>query len=137
MHNREAIQYDGRFCKLRFERPARGIVVLNISGHDVGEFGMGPMRQMEKYLSDDASTQLFIDARSTEAASIDVSSDWAQWLEAYKSHFEHISMLTGSQFIQITADFVRRFAGLGDVMRIYTEAAAFDRALGDAIADAG
>jgi hypothetical protein len=35
--------------------------------------------------------------------------------------------------IQITADFVSRFAGLGDVMRIYTDPAAFDEALASEI----
>ena len=35
-------------------------------------------------------------------------------------------MLTGSRLIRITADFVRRFAGLNEIMRIYTDPAAFD-----------
>ena len=38
-------------------------------------------------------------------------------------------MLTGSRFVQVTADFVRRFADLRDMMCIYTEPAAFDAAL--------
>jgi hypothetical protein len=38
-------------------------------------------------------------------------------------------MLARSKFVQLTADFVQRFAQLGDRMRIYTEAAAFDTAL--------
>jgi hypothetical protein len=35
-------------------------------------------------------------------------------------------MLTGSRFVQLTANFVRNFAQFGELMRIYTEAAAFD-----------
>jgi hypothetical protein len=38
-------------------------------------------------------------------------------------------MLTGSPFIQLTAKFVQRFSDLGDIMRIYADAAAFDAAL--------
>jgi phage regulator Rha-like protein len=38
-------------------------------------------------------------------------------------------MLTGSRFVQLTADFVRRFAELGDAMHVYTDGAAFDEAL--------
>lgn len=34
----------------------------------------------------------------------------------------------------MTADFVRRFAGLGDIGRIYTDPAAFDDALAAAAA---
>ncbi len=36
----------------------------------------------------------------------------------------------------LTADFVRRFAELGDLMRIYTDGAAFDGALSNAIGNA-
>jgi phage regulator Rha-like protein len=42
-------------------------------------------------------------------------------------------MLTGSRFIQITAEFVRRFASLEGVMRICTEPAIFDFALAEAL----
>jgi phage regulator Rha-like protein len=41
-------------------------------------------------------------------------------------------MLTGSRFVQLTADFIRRFAELGGAMLIYTEGAAFDDALATA-----
>jgi hypothetical protein len=35
-------------------------------------------------------------------------------------------MLTGSRFVQLTADFVRRFADLGDAMLIYTDSKPFE-----------
>jgi hypothetical protein len=38
-------------------------------------------------------------------------------------------MLTGSRYVRMTADFVRRFAELGDAMLIYTEPSVFDDAL--------
>jgi len=42
---------------------------------------------------------------------------------------ESITMLTGSKFIQITAEFVRRFARLNGIMWVCTEPAVFDLAL--------
>lgn len=60
---------------------------------------------------------------------IDVSGEWAGWLRTHKPQLRDINMLTGSRFVQVTAEFVRRFAGLQGVMRIYTEPAAFDEAL--------
>jgi phage regulator Rha-like protein len=42
-------------------------------------------------------------------------------------------MLTGSRFIQMTAEFVRRFAALEGIMRICTEPSAFDTALAQAL----
>jgi len=38
-------------------------------------------------------------------------------------------MLTGSKFMQVTAEFVRRFAGLNGMMWVCTEPEVFDLAL--------
>jgi len=44
-----------------------------------------------------------------------------------------ITMLTGSRFIEVTADFVRRFADLEGMMRICTDPEWFDEAVSRAI----
>lgn len=67
---------------------------------------------------------------------MDVSSDWAVWLGRHRDALRQISMLTGSRFVQLTADFVRRFAELGEVMRIYTDVSAFEDALSNALGNA-
>jgi phage regulator Rha-like protein len=63
-----------------------------------------------------------------------VSGEWAIWLRAQKANLQSISMLTGSRYVEITADFVRRFAELESIMRVYTDPVAFDAALAEAIA---
>ena len=136
MNAQAPVHYEGAFCELSIASPASGVVVLTIAGRDVGEFGSVPMDRLEQYLSDDRLVELYIDARHTKGASVEVSNDWAQWLGAQRDRFAHISMLTGSRFIQVTAGFVRSFSGLEDIMRIYTEAAAFDEALAASIAKA-
>jgi hypothetical protein len=121
--------WHGVHCTIAVSRPASGIAVLQISGHDVGEFGAAPMQELERQIFDEGTIELFIDARDTEGASIDVSGEWAQWLSAHRSHFRRISILTGSRLIEVTASFVRRFAELGEIMRIYSDKDAFDQAL--------
>jgi hypothetical protein len=101
---------------------------LRLAGWDTGEFGNAAMREIEKDFFD-KPIQLFIDARAVKGASIDVSNDWALWLRANRARFAQISMLTGAPFVQLTAKFVQRFADLEDIMRIYTDAPAFDAAL--------
>jgi hypothetical protein len=101
------------------------VVVLRLTGWDVGEFGDAPMKALEADLAR-GEVRLFIDARAVKAATIDVSNDWALWLRKHRARFISISMLTGGPFVQLTAKFVQRFAELGDLMRIYTDAAAFD-----------
>jgi hypothetical protein len=130
------IRYEGTTCELAIHTPADGVVVLTITGHDVGEFGSVPMTELEKLLSDDNSIELYIDARDTQGASVEVSSEWALWLGANRARFKRICMLTGSRFVQLTAGFVRSFSGLEDVMRIYTDAQAFDEALAVSVGNA-
>jgi hypothetical protein len=75
-------------------------------------------------------------ARRGARASMHVSKDWAVWLSRHRDRLQHISIPTASRFVQLTADFVRSFAELGELMRIYTEPAAFEGALSHAIANA-
>ena len=114
---------------LAIERPAAAVVVLRLTGWDTGEFGDAAMKEIAKDFAAGKPLQLFIDARAVKGASVDVSNDWALWLRANRSRFAGVSMLTGAPFVQLTAKFVQRFADLGEMMRIYTDATAFDDAL--------
>lgn len=109
------VLYEGVHCRL--------------AGLDAGEFGDVPMQELAKDRSLGRPIELLIDARAVRGASVQVSSEWAQWLGKHRSGFRRISMLTGSRFIQLTAHVVRRFADLGEVMRIYSDPRAFDAAL--------
>jgi hypothetical protein len=124
--------FRGAHSTMTISRPRPHVVVLVIIGRDIGEHGDAPMQALDDELRAGSYT-LFIDARDTRGATIDVSNVWAQWLRGRRDQLESIHMLTGSRFVQLTADFVRRFAELGDTMRIYTECAVFDEALRAAV----
>jgi hypothetical protein len=129
-------RFEGMHCTILVQRRAPGVLVLVIKGIDVGELGDAPFRALEGDMVGDQRFEFFVDARDTRGASVSVSSEWAVWLRRHKHRFRHISMLVGSPFIKLTADFVRRFADLDDLMRIYTDRAAFDGALSNAIGNA-
>ena len=115
-------------------RPATGVVVLAIEGGDAGELGDAPFRELEKDLSGPAPVALFVDARGTKGATVDVSNEWALWLRAHRARLAGVHMLTASRYVQLTAALVRRFAEL-EMMRLYTDPAAFDEALAAAMRD--
>ena len=106
------------------------MVVVLISGSDIGEHASGPFKEFMHDV-EAGRFDLFIDARATCAATIDVSSEWAHWLTTNRAALSSIEMLTGSSFIQLTAKFVRDYAALGEIMRIYTAPAVFDRILAE------
>lgn len=127
------VHLEGIHCKFAIARPAPGVLVLRIVGWDTGELGDAPRQQLARDLSDEQPVELFVDAREVRGASVDVSGEWSIWFSKNRTRFSQINMLTGSPFIQLTANFVRRFADLGQIMRIYTEAGIFDAALAEAI----
>jgi hypothetical protein len=124
----QPLLFEGLHSSLAISRRSAHVVVVVISGRDAGEHGDGPLRALDDELQRGPFT-LFVDARRTQGASVDVSNVWAQWLRSRRDKLERIHMLTGSKFVQLTADFVRRFAELGDAMLIYTDGSAFDDAL--------
>ena len=124
----DEVLYEGIHCTVRIRQAGPGVVVLKISGTDTGEFGDAAMLELER-LSAAAPMDLFIDAREVRGASIEVSGEWARWLAGHRGRLRQVNMLTSSRFIEVTAEFVRRFAALEGLMKIYTEPAAFDGAL--------
>ena len=122
-------ELDGLHCTFALKKYSGGTVVMKISGVDIGEFGDRPMRELLECVGGLDRVRLFIDARDVRGASMAVGGAWAEWLRRHKIHFEDISMLTGTRYVQITADCVRRFAALENMMRIYTEPAVFDALL--------
>ena len=124
--------FEGVHSTMTIARPEPHVVTVTITGRDVGEHGAEPLRALDEELRA-GPFALYIDARGARGASVDVSNIWAQWLRNRRDQLQSIHMLTGTRFVQLTADFVRRFAELGDAMRIYTDGAAFDEVLHAAI----
>ena len=130
------IRLEGLHCAITIDQPAPAVVLVTIEGTDTGELGEAPFRAMAPLFAAGPPVELFIDARSARGASIDVSGEWSAWMARHRDRLHHVSMLTGNRFIQLTAEFVRRFADLGDLMRLYTEPAVFEGALSNAIGNA-
>jgi phage regulator Rha-like protein len=126
-------RYEGMHCELRMEQLSRSVVLLKISGTDVGEFGNAPMLMLDEWFKELRQVEFFIDARDVRGASVEVSADWGKWLSRHKNALQSITMLTGSRFIQITAEFVRRFSELEGLMRICTEPEVFDAAVAESL----
>ena len=128
----DAARFESSSCKMIIEELASGVVRISIEGTDVGQLGEAPFRALAPLLAGDHRVELFVDARHTRGVSMDVSGEWALWLGRHRHALRHVNMLTATRFVQITADFVRRFAEMGEIMRIYTEPSAFEHALSNA-----
>jgi hypothetical protein len=130
---RDYVKFEGVNCSLVIRRPKPGVVVATFKGSDIGEFGDAPFRELAAGLVENKRIDFFVDGRETPATSLDVSGSWANWLREHKDQIRRLDILCGSRFLQFTAEFVRRFSGFEDRMRVYTDAAAFEAELAAAI----
>jgi hypothetical protein len=125
-------RYESGNCRLALDHPSARALLITVSGWDIGEFGDAPLRELEKVLDAGDGVEIFIDAREVKGVSMEVSNGWAQWLKAHRAHLTGVRMLTGSRFTQMTADFVRRYAELSDIMTVHRSSSEFDTALREA-----
>lgn len=134
----QEVRFEGVHGTLTVLRMAPAVVVLEFRGADIGEFGQGPFRELEASMAEsERPIELFIDARHGKGVAVDVSGEWAQWLARNRGRLRHVSMLTSSRFIQLSAEFVRKFAGIEELMRIYADPAVWEGALAHSVANAG
>lgn len=132
--------WEAEHSSMRLTLPIEGVVVVVISGTDVGESGDTPFTALGQVLHR-GPVELFIDARDARGVSLDVSRAWAAWLREHRDSLARVVMLARSRFVELTATFVRSFAGMDDQMQVHTDPAAFDteleRALGRAASRLG
>lgn len=128
------ITWEGVHSTLVLRRAAPGVIVITIKGTDVGEHGSGPFDALAEDIVK-SPLVLFVDARRSRGVTTDVSSAWCKWLSRNRKALVSVHMLTGSAYVHVTANFVRNFAELADVMRIYSDAAPFEAALTAALSE--
>ena len=127
------VVFEGIHCTLTLRRLRPGIVLAIFKGPDVGEFGQAPFKELARDLETSRRIELFVDARAVPTASLDASNDWAQWMITHNEALVRINMLCATPFVQMTATIVRNFTALGERMRIYTDPAEFEKAVGAAV----
>lgn len=121
--------FEGVHCTLKLRRPRAGLVVLILSGTDIGELGRAPFAALDTDLAAGA-IEVFIDARSARTASVAVSSDWALYFRAHRERITRVHMLASTRFLQVSAGMVRDYALLEERMDVLTDPAAFEQRLG-------
>lgn len=120
---------EGSSCLMAIDRVREGVILVRIDGHDVGEFGDAPIRCVEALMSQEGDARLFIDARHARGVSMEASEVWARWFAGGMHGLRELHMLTSAKQVEVSAAFVRRFAGLQDRMHLYSDSSAFERSL--------
>jgi hypothetical protein len=128
------VHLEGPQGRIVVARTAPSVVSLALSGRDVAHLVDAVAQEIEPDLAASEPLQLFVDARRTVGASMMMSAAWARWLAGRRDDLGRVDLLTGSGFLQLTGDFVRRFAGLGEKLHVHVDPGTWSRALSRAAA---
>lgn len=124
-----AMKFETDECRVEISRVGTSRVLVVLHGRDRGSLGRVPFLQLEKLLAEQETLELFFDLHEAEGATLEVSGSWAVWLRNNKSRLAHVSMLTGTPYVTLSAKTVQRFSELGERLRLYTDQGAFTAAL--------
>jgi hypothetical protein len=126
---RASAKFEAKDCTVTITQVREGCALVTLEGSDRGELGREPFAELERSFSATHRLTLFIDLEAAVGASLDVSGSWAVWLRANRQNLEGVNMLTGSYFVELSAQTVKRFSDLGEKVRLFTDRAAFEAAL--------
>ena len=120
-------------CRFEYRRPRPRLTVVTISGHDDGALGASPLDELTADLRGrPGRLLLFVDARDTRGVATQVRDLWSAWFQAHRDELDAVHVLSATPLVQLNLGLGRQLSRTGDLMRLHTDAAEFDRALAEA-----
>jgi hypothetical protein len=108
-------------CTFHFRRPAPGVLVVTIAGHDAGQFGTTTLDEITAALSREKSLELFVDAREVVGAAVSVSDDWTRFFASHQDALRRVHVLVGSKVVQLTIAMAQHLSRTGSLIQIYSD----------------
>lgn len=124
-----AVRYDDGRASFVVGRLRPGLVLAVGTGHDTGGLGDAPLNEFDAEIRRFAPIEIFVDATEVFNANQTVFERWARWMSDNRSHIKAISVLHASKFVHLTLSIAKLISGTGEMMRIYTDARAFEEAI--------
>jgi hypothetical protein len=125
-------------CTFVFRRLRPGVVLMQVSGDDKGQFGTAA--QDEVALEFRRVTQpvtLFIDTTGALGPVTKVMESWAEWFEGNRKRLGHVAILIPreAKVLQLTVAIAKHLSGTGDLIAIHLDRGNFDAAILQAAPD--
>jgi hypothetical protein len=124
-----AIRFGSVDGALIVARVAPGVTLISLVGHDRGQFGDAPFAELATDLARHGRIEVFVDTRAAQNATGAVTAQWGDWIAAHESTLRRFHVLVASKYVEFTAELVRFFSKAEHLVRIYTDAAAFQEAV--------
>jgi hypothetical protein len=125
----DGLRLAGGDATMALTRLGPGVILVGASGHDTGQFGEAPFEWLEREMGRHGTVEVFVDMRAMFNAAQTVADRWSEWTGRHRTRIGHMSLLVGSKYVQMTVEVAKLFSRTGELMRIYTDDAAFEAAV--------
>lgn len=115
--------------QFHFQRLAKGVLLVTITGNDTGQFGTRPLDEIRLEIMRYGALELFIDAEGAQLVSTEVSQEWTQFFSLSRAQLRRVSVLTGTRLINLTVAIAQHLSNTGNLIQIYSDRALFHGAI--------
>ena len=126
-----AVRLSAAGCSFFYERPQPGVLLVNISGHDNGQFGTSTLDEIRAELDREREIELFVDAREALGAAVSVSEEWTRFFELNQKNLKRVHVLVGSKVVYLTVAIAQHLSRTGNLIQIYSDPELFLGRLGN------
>jgi hypothetical protein len=120
-----------------FKRPRPGVLLIEASGEDVGQFGSSALDEILNALQRERPLELFVDTTAAVSVAPRVREEWTRFFSSNSDRLVAVHVLTGSKLVHLAVAVAQLFSRTGHLIRIYSARAAFEAQLQRAAPSAG
>jgi hypothetical protein len=113
-------------CKFVYRRSIPGVLDVEISGVDDGQFGTATLDELRLALMRDRPLELFVDTREALAPSISVSEEWTRFFSENRKDLKRVNVLVGSKVVSLTVAIAQHLSRTGNLIQIYSDPESFE-----------
>jgi hypothetical protein len=117
---------DGHFL---FSRPRPGVLLIEVAGHDSGQYGTSVLDEITNGLRRERPLELFVDTRDAVSVSTQVREDWTRFFASNRQNLSAVHILTRSKFVHIAIAVAQLFSKTGNLIRLYSKPESFQMQL--------
>lgn len=120
-------------CRFVYRPLQPGALLITIDGNDSGEFGHATLEEIELIAARSATPlRVYIDPTRATGPSTSVMETWTAWLAAKRDLLERLIILIpeNSKLLHLTVSIAQHLSRTGNLIRICSNQAEFDDAVG-------
>lgn len=127
--SRGAVRLVSADAHFTFSRPRPGVLLIEIAGHDAGQFGTSALDEITNALLREKPLEVFVDTRAAVGVATTVREDWTRFFASNRANLTAVHVLTGSKIVHLAIAVAQLFSKTGNLIRLYSKPESFQAQL--------